>query len=199
MVKGEGEFRLRAATIADVDAIRRLIEESVRGLGSADYTAEQVESSLVHLFGVDTRLIDDGTYFVVESAGRIVASGGWSRRATLFGGDQYASRSDDRLDPRSEAARVRAFYVSPRFARRGLGTMLIEACERAARAEGFHRMELMATLTGIPLYERVGFRVVEPTQVTLPDGVRFPLARMERDLPWAPVNPPRSRADAGRR
>lgn len=176
------EFLLRLANMADETAIRRLIEDSVRGLGSADYTAEQVESSLVHLFGVDRRLIEDGTYFVVEATSRIVAAGGWSARRTLFGGDQYASRSDDRLDPSSEAARIRAFYVSPEFSRRGLGTMLISACETAARAAGFRRLELMATLTGIPLYERTGFRVVEPTEVTLPDGVHFPLARMERDL-----------------
>jgi GNAT superfamily N-acetyltransferase len=165
-----------------VGEIRRLIGESVRGLGSADYSPEQVESSLAHLFGVDTRLIEDGTYFVVESAARIVAAGGWSRRRTLFGGDQYATRSDDGLDPATEAARIRAFYVSPQFARRGLGTMLMKACERAARAAGFRKLELMATLTGIPLYERAGFRVVEPTEITLPDGVRFPLSRMVREL-----------------
>jgi GNAT superfamily N-acetyltransferase len=116
------------------------------------------------------------------ASGRIVASGGWSRRHTLFGGDQYASRSDDRLDPASEAARIRAFYVSPEFSRRGLGTMLISACADAAIAAGFHRLALMATLTGIPLYEKAGFRAVEPTEITLPDGVRFPLVRMERDL-----------------
>ena len=178
----EQDFRLRAAALSDEGAIRRLIQESVRGLGSSDYSAEQVESSLTHLFGVDTRLIEDGTYFVVENAGRIVAAGGWSRRRTLFGGDQFQSRSDDRLDPRSDAARIRAFYVAPDFARRGLGTLLLLACERAARAEGFGRLELMSTLTGIPLYERTGFRIIEPAEVTLPDGVKVPLARMERKL-----------------
>ncbi len=181
-VDNEKQFRLRLARHDDEPAIRRLIADSVRGLGSADYTAEQVESSLTYLFGVDRRLIDDGTYFVVETGNRIVGAGGWSARRTLFGGDQYASRSDERLDPSSEAARIRAFYVSPEFSRRGLGTMLVSACERAARGAGFRRLELMATLTGIPLYERSGFRVVEPTEITLPDGIRFPLARMERDL-----------------
>ncbi|HEY6148272.1 MAG TPA: GNAT family N-acetyltransferase, partial [Thermoanaerobaculia bacterium] len=164
------------------ESLRGLIRESVVGLGSRDYSDEQIASALTHLFGVDTRLIDDGTYFVVEEPGRSapVACGGWSRRRTLFGGDQYGDRSDDRLDPGAEAARIRAFFVHPDRARRGIGAMLIEACERAARDEGFRRMELMATLTGIPLYERRGFVAREPVELSLPDGVRFPLVRMEK-------------------
>ncbi|HYK41379.1 MAG TPA: GNAT family N-acetyltransferase, partial [Thermoanaerobaculia bacterium] len=127
---------------------------------------------------------DDGTYFVVEESGvlRPAACGGWSRRRTLFGGDQYADRSDDRLDPAMEAARIRAFFVHPDRARRGIGAMLIRACEDAARAEGFRQMELMATLTGIPLYERAGFVRKEAVELTLPDAVRFPLVRMEKAL-----------------
>jgi len=181
-LSGDTIFRLRAATLADQPAIRRLIEDSVRGLASADYSAAQVESSLAHLFGVDTRLIEDGTYFVVESEGELVGAGGWSRRRTLFGGNQFADRSDDRLDPSIDAARIRAFYVATTFARRGIGTTLLEACEAAARSEGFRRLELMATLTGIPLYERAGFRVVEPAEVRLPDGVAIPLTRMVREI-----------------
>ena len=177
-------FALRAAVREDVEPLRRLIRESVVGLSGDDYSAEQLASALAHLFGVDTRLIDDGTYFVVEEPGGSdpVACGGWSRRRTRFGGDQYADRSDDRLDPATEAARIRAFFVHPDRARRGIGAMLIEACERAARAEGFRRMELMATLTGIPLYERRGFIAREPVDLPLPDGVRFPLVRMEKTL-----------------
>jgi len=159
-----------------------LIRDSVLGLGSADYSPQQLSSALSHLFGVDSRLIEDGTYYVVEAEGRPVACGGWSRRRTLFGGDQYSDRSDDGLDPRTEAARIRAFFVHPDWARRGLARLLLEHCERAARASGFRRLELMATLTGIPLYERDGFRIVERQELELPDGVRFPLARMTRDL-----------------
>ncbi len=152
-------------------------------MSGADYSAEQLASALRHLFGVDTRLIEDRTYYVVEAGGRIAACGGWSRRRTLFGGDQYSDRSDDRLDPETEAARIRAFFVHPDFARRGIARLLLQECERAARAERFRRLELMATLTGIPFYEREGFLALERTDVTLPDGVGFPLARMSRDLP----------------
>ncbi len=177
---------IRPAVLADVERLARLIRDSVLGLSSGDYSAAQLESALVHVFGVDTRLIDDGTYFVVEEPGRPepLACGGWSRRPTLFGGDQYAGRSaaDDRLDPASEAARIRAFFVRPEAARRGIGSMLLAACERAAREDGFVRLELMATLTGIPLYERAGFRALERVELELPDGVRFPLIRMERPL-----------------
>lgn len=179
-----GGLEIRPASAADVEPLRALLRESVVGLGGADYTVEQLGSALTHLFGVDTRLIDDGTYFVVEEPGRPepLACGGWSRRRTLFGGDQYSDRSDDRLDPATEAARIRAFFVHPAHARRGIGRMLMEECERAARADGFRRMELMATLTGIPLYARGGFVARERVELTLPDGVRFPLVRMERDL-----------------
>jgi GNAT superfamily N-acetyltransferase len=177
-------FTIRAAVLEDVEPLRELIRDSVVGLSGGEYSARQLASALTHLFGVDTRLIDDGTYFAVEEPGRRgpVACGGWSRRRTLFGGDQYAVRSDDRLDAATEAARIRAFFVHPDRARRGIGAMLIEACEKAARAEGFRRMELMATLTGIPLYERAGFARKEAVELTLPDGVRFPLVRMEKTL-----------------
>jgi GNAT superfamily N-acetyltransferase len=173
---------LRAAVPEDIAALSALIRDSVLGLSGADYTSGQLASALTHLFGVDTRLIEDGTYSVVESAGRPVACGGWSRRRTLFGGNQYADRSDDRLDPKTEAARIRAFFVHPDWARRGVGRLLLAQCERAARAEGFRRLELMATLTGVPFYEREGYSVVERRELELPDGERFPLARMTRDF-----------------
>ncbi len=175
-------LHLRAAVPEDVEVLAVLIRDSVLGLGSADYSPQQLASALTHLFGVDTRLIEDGTYYVVEAEGRPVACGGWSRRRTLFGGDQYSSRSDDRLDPTTEAARIRAFFVHPDWARRGIARLLLEECARAARAGGFRRLELMATLTGIPLYEHEGFRIVERQELELPDGVPFPLARMTRDL-----------------
>jgi len=174
--------RLRPAALDDVDELSVLIRESVLGLSGGDYSPEQLASALVHLFGVDTRLIEDGTYYAVESERRIVACGGWSRRRTLFGGDQFADRSDDRLDPKTEAARIRAFFVHPDWARRGLGRLILEECSRAARSSGFRRLELMATLTGIAFYEREGFRILDRTDLDLPGGFRFPLARMTRDL-----------------
>ena len=173
---------VRPARPGEAGALRSLIEASVIGLGAGHYTPEQLASALVHVFGVDTRLIEDGTYYAVENDGRLVACGGWSRRRTLFGGDQYATRSDDRLDPATEAARIRAFFVHPEAARRGIGRMLLSECERAARREGFRRMELMATLSGIALYENAGFRRAEAHELLFPDGVRFPLVRMERAL-----------------
>ena len=174
---------LRPAVPGDVEPLSALIRESVLELGGRDYSSEQLASALVHLFGVDTRLIEDGTYYVVESDGRAIACGGWSRRRTLFGGDQYTDRSDDRLDPALEPARIRAFFVRSHWARRGIGRLLLEQCERASRSSGFSRLELMATLTGVPFYERGGFRAVERTDLSLPDGVLFPLVRMTRDLP----------------
>ena len=173
---------LRPAALADVGPLNVLIRESVLGLSSKDYSREQLESALRHLFGIDTRLIEDQTYYVVEEEGQPIACGGWSRRRTLFGGDQYANRSDNRLDPASEAARIRAFFVHPGWARHGIATRLLEECARAARADGFRSLELMSTLPGRPFYARHGFRALEPVDLKLPDGVLFPLVRMSRDL-----------------
>ena len=173
---------IRAALPADVEVLEALIRDSVLGLSGGDYSPEQLASALRHVFGIDTRLIDDGTYFVVEHQGQPVACGGWSRRRTLFGGDRYADRSDDRLDPETEPARIRAFFVHPDWARKGVGRMLLQECERAAAANGFRHLELMATLTGIPFYQREGFSLQERHDLEFPDGVRFPLVRMSRDL-----------------
>ena len=175
-------LRLRPAVLSEVETLSRLIRESVVGLAGGDYSSDQLSASLEHLFGVDTRLIEDGTYFVVEHEGTAIACGGWSRRRTLFGGDQYADRSDDRLDPAAEPARIRAFFVHPEWARRGVARLLLAECRRAARADGFRRLELMATLTGIPFYEREGFTILERHDLTLPGGVPFPLALMSCDL-----------------
>jgi GNAT superfamily N-acetyltransferase len=182
---GVAELSLRVAALSEVEHLNGLVRRSVLGLSWRDYSPEQLESSLQHLFGIDTRLIEDGTYYVVEEDGRCVACGGWSRRRTLFGGDQYTGRSDDRLDPRTEAARIRAFFVHPDWARRGIATRLLEECTRAARAAGFRRLELMSTLPGKPFYLREGFRALESVDLELPDGVLFPLIRMTRDLPDA--------------
>jgi GNAT superfamily N-acetyltransferase len=174
---------LRPARPADLPALRALIDLSVRGLSPGFYSPEQIESALEHVFGPDTQLIVDGTYYVIDAEeGVLAAAGGWSMRRTLFGGDQTKSGADPLLDPASEPARIRAFFVSPRHARRGLGRLLFETCRDAARAAGFREMELAATMPGEPLYAQLGFTVVERFAVTLPDGVSLPLARMRLSI-----------------
>jgi len=178
-------LRLRVATMSDVQPLNALIAASARDLSAGFYSRAQIEALIVHVFGVDTQLIADGTYYLIddgESAHEPVAAGGWSFRRTLYGGDQAKSGEDTRLNPATDAARVRAFFVHPHFARRGLGRQLYAECERAARAAAFHRIELMATLPGVPLYSALGFREVEPTSVRLPGGVNVPLVRMERSI-----------------
>jgi len=161
---------IRLATIEDVPALQQLIRESVVGLGPAYYTPAQIASALEHVFGVDTQLILDGTYFIAEIGAELAASGGWSKRRTLFGGDQMKSGvSDPLLDPATEAARIRAFYVHPRWARQGIGSKLIAACEDAARTAGFSRMELLATLPGEPLYTANGYEKAAATQIETPN------------------------------
>lgn len=174
---------IRPALLSDAPAIEALITASVNGLQAADYTAEQRAGALGSVFGVDHRMIADATYFVVELEGRLAACGGWSRRATPFGGD-HSPRKDDRfLDPAREAARIRAFFVHPDFARRGLGSLLLNTCEDAARAAGFTRAELTSTLTGVPLYQARGFLACERFELPLPNGTSLPVVRMEKPLP----------------
>ena len=162
--------------------MRDLIPLSVRSLSREHYTDEQIESGLRYVFGPDTLLIDDGTYFVIDADAGLAAAGGWSKRDTLFGGDQ-AQRAEDRmLDPATEPARIRAFYVHPDWARRGLGKRIVEACVDAAKAAGFRRMELAATLPGIALYRACGFEEHEAFVAPTPDGVGLPVVRMARNL-----------------
>lgn len=146
------------------------------------YTPRQIESAVRHVFGVDSRLIADGTCFVALDGETIAGCGGWSRRRTLYGGDQRPIGADEQLDPAIDAARIRAFFVAPEYARQGIGRKLIEACERAAAAEGFKRLELMSTLPGVPLYAASGFREVERVADVLPDGVAVEFVRMEKPL-----------------
>jgi GNAT superfamily N-acetyltransferase len=174
--------RLRVAAARDVAAIAALIPVSARELSKGFYTEEQTESAIRFVFGPDRRLIEDGTYYVAEEEQELAGCGGWSKRRTLFGGDQMKSADDPLLDPATEAARIRAFFVHPRFARRGVGSRILEACLAAARAAGFRRVELAATLPGVPLYERFGFAARERIDAALPDGVVLPILRMERDL-----------------
>ena len=176
----------RVATLNDVAALRALITESARGLSAGFYTPDQVEAAVTHVFGVDTQLIADGTYFVAEADGELVGCGGWSRRSTLYGGDQMKGAADPPLDPARDAARIRAFFVHPGWARRGIGAMILRACMDAAARAGFAKAELMATLPGVPLYRRYGFEELESVETTLPDGVRLPFVRMGRPLDHGP-------------
>lgn len=173
---------LRKATTADIPALQSLIDVSVRELSRGYYSDEQIASALRHVFGPDTQLIADGTYYVIPAVDGFAASGGWSRRRTLYGGDQMKGCEDPLLDPVREPARIRAFYVHPAWARRGLGRRLLEHCSGAAREAGFQRLELMATLPGVPLYSAMGFIHLENTEPVLPDGVKLPMVHMSRSL-----------------
>jgi GNAT superfamily N-acetyltransferase len=155
----------------------------VRGLQAADYSAAQIEGGLQSVYGVDSHLIADQTYFVAERQDEVeelVACGGWSRRKTLYGGDQCAAREDSLLDPSRDAAKIRAFFVHPDWARRGLGTMILDACESAAIAAGFTRLEMGATLSGIAFYRARGYVEVEEQLVSLGNGEVLPIVRMAK-------------------
>jgi GNAT superfamily N-acetyltransferase len=180
-------IRIRLAEARDISSLGKLIEASVRGLQLADYSEAQLESALRTVYGVDTQLIADGTYFAVEDtqsedAVGLVGCGGWSKRKTLYGGDQFAGREDSLLDPARDAAKIRAFFVHPAWARRGIGGMILEACEQAALAAGFRRLEMGATLTGIPFYQAKGYVELEPTEVPLEDGLTLPIVRMGKKI-----------------
>ena len=173
---------LRRATAADLPALHRLIDASVRELSRDVYTAAEIESGLRHVFGPDTRLIADGTYFVFDDRGTLAAAGGWSRRDTLYGGDQAKRGDDPLLDPAVQPARIRAFFVNPRYARRGLGRSLLAHCTAEAARHGFTSLELMATLPGEPLYLAMGFAAIERVAAPLPDGVALRMVRMTRPI-----------------
>lgn len=178
------QFRLRKAAMSDIPRMREVIEASVRSLQAADYTPAQIEGALKSVYGVDTQLIADGTYFAVESAreGQIVACGGWSKRKTLYGGDQYVGREDTLLDPSRDAAKIRAFFVHPDWARQGIGSLILEACEQAAIAAGFTRLEMGATLSGVPFYRAKGYIELESQNVPLGNGEALPIVRMSKNV-----------------
>lgn len=175
-------FTLRPALESDIPVLNALIAESGIGLSAGFYTDEQARAITREVFGVDSALIRDGTYFAIESEGRIVACGGWSRRATDFGGDHAKSGTDRPLDPATEAARIRAFFVAPAMARRGLGRMLLEHCTSEAQRAGFHALELVSTMPGEPLYLRYGFTPGERIELPLSGGITVPLTRMRKSI-----------------
>jgi GNAT superfamily N-acetyltransferase len=184
------EIRIRKATPEDIPRLREIIEASVRGLQAGDYSATQIETALRSVYGVDSQLIADGTYFAAESYARlrpryeavIVACGGWSKRKTLYGGDQFAGREDSLLDPAHDAAKIRAFFVHPDWTRRGIATMILDACERAAANAGFKRLEMGATLSGIAFYRAKGYAEIENQNAPLQDGTTLPIVKMAKYL-----------------
>ena len=183
----QADFRIRRALLADLPILRALIDASVRRLQAQDYTPAQMEGALTTVFGVDTQLIADGTYLVVEYCPAesqtqpvIIACGGWSKRKTLYGADQWTDRHDDLLDPHRDAAKIRAFFIHPDWARRGVGTLLLDACENAAKSAGFCRFEMGATLTGAKLFRARGYLPVRNLEIPLVNGESLPIIQMEK-------------------
>lgn len=180
-------IRIRLAVASEIDDLQKLIQASVRQLQAEDYTPEQIEGALTTVFGVDTQLIADGTYLVAEAEPQdgstaaqpiIVGCGGWSKRKTLYGADQWTDRHDDLLDPRHDAAKIRAFFIHPDWSRRGVGSLLLAACENAAKDAGFTRFEMGATLTGAKLFGTKGYRPVENVSIPLINGASLPIVHM---------------------
>lgn len=177
-------FSIRKALPSDRAAIEKLIKESVRGLSGEDYDARQIELSIRTVFGVDTELITDETYFLAETEnGEIAGCGGWSKRRTLYGASVYAeSRDSALLDPAREAAKIRAFFIHPDVARKGVGTLILDVCEREARAHGFKCAEMMATLPGVKLYAARGYAKGARVSVAVGEGVEIICVKMRKNL-----------------
>jgi len=176
------DYEVRKATLADRDAITQLIAESARHLSRGEYSDRQIEAAIASVFGVDTDLIEDGTYFVADKDGTLIGCGGWSRRKTLFGGDQFSHRDAGYLDPASEPAKIRAFFVHPQHARKGVARAILSVCEREALEHGFRALELMATLPGIKLYEACGYVRKGFFDLELADGVKLELVPMRKTV-----------------
>ena len=172
-------FTIRPATRADIAVLDDLAGRSIRGLADGHYDPRQIDSSLRYLYGIDSQLVDDGTYLAVERDGEVVACGGWSWRRTPFGGDRAEDvRDAAQRAPGRDAAVIRAFYVDPHWTRQGIGRMILDACEQAARARGFDRYELWSTAMGVAFYTARGYREIEPVDITLPDGAVLPHVHM---------------------
>jgi GNAT superfamily N-acetyltransferase len=187
-------FTVRLADPSDVEALNALIRESAAELSRGFYTPEQIDAAIRFVFGVDTTLIGDRTYYAVESERRLVACGGWSRRGALYGGDQRRMGAAPVLNPATDPARIRAFFVAPAHARQGIGRLLLDVCTASARAEGYRSLELMATLPGVPLYRACGFEAVEDVTDRLPNRVAVPFVRIA--VPSRPNRKPPSLVDA---
>ena len=175
-------WNLRPARMDDVPTLEELIPLSVRALQAAHYSPAQMEAALGPVFGVDRQLIADGTYFVAEHEGQIIGGGGWSKRKAVFGGDRVRAGADELIDPSREPARIRAFFIHPDWARRGIGRAILAACESAIVAAGFPNAELVATLAGEPLYAAFAYAVVERYEVPLAGGLTLPVVKMRKQL-----------------
>ena len=173
---------LRKATHADIPALEALIARSARGLSTAEYRPAQIEGALRGAFGVDSQLLADATYFVVEESGEFVGCGGWSYRSTLFGGDARAGRDSSILDPKTQAAKIRAFFVDPGHARRGIGSLLLDHCENQAREYGYRAVELMATLPGAKLYSARGYTAASLVHFDVGSGENIEFIPMRKPL-----------------
>ena len=176
------DFEIRLAKNEDIAILKSLIPISARELSENYYTEQQINSAIRYIFRVDTQLITDGTYYVAETEGNIVGCGGWSKHKTMFCGDQMKEAADPLLDPKTEAGRIRAFFIHPQWARKGIGRRIIQACEEAAKADGFTKMELVATLPGEPLYAAMGYEVTKRFDQPVADGTLIPLAHMQKNL-----------------
>ena len=176
------DYEVRKATLDDREAITRLIAESARELSRQHYAGAQIEAAIASVFGVDSDLIEDGTYFVAEQAGALIGCGGWSRRKTLFGGDQFSNRDAGMLDPASEPAKIRAFFVHPQHARKGVARAILSVCESEAKDHGFSALELMATLPGVKFYQANSYTTLGNFDLDLADGVKLPLVPMRKQL-----------------
>jgi GNAT superfamily N-acetyltransferase len=173
---------IRLATLDDRQEISELIAESARQLSREQYNDAQIEAAIATVFGVDSDLIADGTYFVAESLGVMLGCGGWSRRKTLFGGDQFSARDAGYLDPQSEPAKIRAFFIHPAHARKGIARAILSRCETDAKVHGFRALELMATLPGIAFYQSCGFSQMGTYDLELTAGVKLELVPMRKEL-----------------
>lgn len=176
------QLTIRKASCEDIPALEALIPNSVKNLQAAYYSCEQIDGALGTVFGVDSQLIKDGTYFIAEVESNIVGCGGWSQRKTLFGGDKAPNKEDHLLDPLHEPARIRAFFVHPAWTRRGIGSKIMATCETAAIAVGFSRLELVSTLAGEQLYKAHGFYDVEHFEISLLNGTSLPVIRMSKQI-----------------
>jgi GNAT superfamily N-acetyltransferase len=176
------DYVIRKANLDDRQAIKRLIEASARTLSLKDYSSEQIEAAIERVFGVDTNLIMDGTYLVAESPEMLVGCGGWSKRKTLFGGDQFDDRDSSELDPRTQPAKIRAFFVHPMFTRKGIGRAILLECESQAGRAGFRSLELMSTLPGVHLYRACGYVAEDRVAYEIEDGVTIEFVPMRKEL-----------------
>jgi GNAT superfamily N-acetyltransferase len=175
-------WKVRVALESDIPVLEKLIALSAHGLGASYYSAAQLEAALGTVFGVDRQLIRDCTYYVVEAEGELIGCGGWSKRKTLFGSDNQTDRDDTELNPKRDSARIRAFFIHPDWARRGIGRAILDECEKAIYAAGFKSIELAATLPGVPFYAACAYVSGERSDVPLSNGLSLPIVHMKKEL-----------------